>query len=309
MNSKGQGIDREKRILDYDESMGYDGMEEILGILSERYGGMRMTALGSSVLGRSIPMISLGNGKKEILYIGCARGRDYPVASLLLRFINEYCELRRTNRRIYNLSLAGMEETRTIHIIPMLNPDGVYYATEGYGEDNPLRGRLPAMRGKEDFSGWAANGRGVDLERNFNFDFLAHRRSEGAGGAGSPSGYGGIHPESEPESAALCNYLRFNDKIKLCLSFRMGCECVLWVEDDELPRSRSVGQSISRICGKPLSRCGAEELRGSLIGWCGRGMGIPSYAVACGGPEDEGGGCFRKYAGVRELFFTAPVLV
>lgn len=309
MNSNGQGIDKDKRILDYGHVICYEEMQECLDILSMRYDNMNVTSIGLTVLGRSIPMVTLGSGKKEILYVGCIHGSDYVVCPLLLHFINEYCELRKNNRRIYNLNLRSMEETRTIHIIPMLNPDGVSYSTKGINEDNPLRQRIYQMSDGGDFSGWRANARGVDLDRNFNVDYVEYKRQEGAKSSGAPCGYAGVHPESEPESSAVSGYLRYNDKIKLLLNFRCSQDSVSYIDDDVIPRNKSIAQSISRISGKPLVEANPEDVRGSLAGWCGKVLGIPSYTISCGGGNSNNSAeYFQKYAGIRELLFTAPVL-
>ncbi len=310
MNTNRQGIDKDKRILDYERITCCEEMMECLDILSLRYDNINVSSIGQTVLGKSIPMISFGSGKKELLYVGCISGADYITCSLILRFINEYCETRKNNRRIYNLNLKSLEATRTIHILPILNPDGVSYVTEGIAEDNPLHPRIMAMNGGGDISRWAANARGVDLGRNFNYDYIEYNKQDGAKTCGAPSGYAGVHPESEPETSALSGYLRYNDKIRLLLSLECGPESVAYIEDEAIPRGKSIGQSLSRISGKPLVEIRSEEARGSLVGWCSSVLGIPSYTVYCGeqGAGPDNAGYFQKYAGIRELLFTAPVL-
>ncbi len=308
MNSNGQGIDKDKRILDYERVICYEDMQEYLDILSMRYDNMNITSIGLTVLGKSIPMITFGNGKKEILYIGCINGCDYTAASLLLHFVNEYCELRKNSRRIYNLNLRSMEETRTLHIIPMFNPDGVSYSVNGISEDNPLRTRLYSMNNSSDFSSWCANARGVDLDRNFNVEYIEYKKQEGSRSGGAPKGFSGVHPESEPESGAFAGYMRYNDKIKLVLNISCGNDSVSYIEDDVIQRSKSIAQSLSRISGKPLVEATPDSIRGSLIGWCGKVLGIPSYKITCGNGEPGNTEYFQKYAGIREMLFSAPVL-
>ncbi|MGI6167347.1 MAG: M14 family zinc carboxypeptidase [Eubacteriales bacterium] len=307
MNSSGSGIDKDKRILDYERAICPEELREYLDILTERY-SIKVTSIGLTVLGRSIPMISLGSGKKEILYIGCIHGCDYITASMLLRFINEYCELRKNNRRIYNLSLSSLEQTRTLHIIPMLNLDGVSYTVKGIGEDNPLAARLLAMNGSEDFSRWRANARGVDLERNFGVGYAEYKKCSSNRDGGAPRDYAGLHPESEPESSALCGYIKYNDKTRLVLNFRCGADCVSYIGGSQIPRNRSIAQSLSRISSKPLCEAPADKVMGSLAGWCSLVMNVPAYNIFCGA-DDNGTDWFLKYAGIRELLFTAPLLV
>ena len=129
MNSSSPGIDKDKGFLTISARSVLRNFE-YLDILTDRY-GLNVTSIGVTVLGKSIPMITLGSGKKEILYVGCRiHGCDNIIASMLLRTLYKRILRAAQNQPpcIYNLSLSSLEQTRTIHIIPMLNPDGASYA-------------------------------------------------------------------------------------------------------------------------------------------------------------------------------------
>lgn len=313
MNDSVSDINGNKRILDYDRPVSYDGMMKYLEILSDRYKCISIVSIGESILGHSIPMISLGGGNKEVMYIGAISGTDRITTQILLRFINEYCEIRQSNRRIYNLNLKSIEDSRTISIIPMLNPDGTDYVGNGVADDNPIRSRLlSANGGSEDFSCWRANARGVDLSRNFNYNFAVNKKREMGDGIlnGRDADYSGTHPESEPETGALCGTIRFNQRIKLLLELKNGHGSVCCNPESRAVRAKSIAQSLCRVSGYAMTRETPESLAGSLCGWCSEECGIPSYSVTCG--DDRGSGrnsCFQVYAGLRELLFVSPVLV
>ena len=57
-------------ILGYDSPITYELMMEYINIFTDRYKSFHVTHLGQSLLGKSIPLITLGKGKKSVLYIG-----------------------------------------------------------------------------------------------------------------------------------------------------------------------------------------------------------------------------------------------
>ena len=99
--------------------MDYTYMVECLNELCSRYANINVTSIGTSILGKSIPMICMGKGPKKTIYVGAIHGTDSLCASLLLRFINEYCEIRVNRRKIFNLNTIHIDESRAICIIPM----------------------------------------------------------------------------------------------------------------------------------------------------------------------------------------------
>ena len=46
--------------------------------------------LGESILGRGIPIVTLGSGKKALLYVGAHHGTDWITSLLLVRFLKEF---------------------------------------------------------------------------------------------------------------------------------------------------------------------------------------------------------------------------
>ena len=73
--------------------------------------------------------------------------------------------------------------------------------------------RLLLLNGGFDFTHWQANARGVDLNHNYEAGWAEAKMLEREAGifGGGPTRYGGEFPESEPESAALCAFVRSVD--------------------------------------------------------------------------------------------------
>ena len=309
-------INKEKSILDYKLPMDYALMMEYINEFSERYSFMSVSSIGESIMGRSIPIITLGEGNKSLLYVGAHHGMEWITTVLLLRFINEYCELMKKNSRIYTYTLSYLFSTKTIYIIPMLNPDGVDYQINGVKEDNVLYERLLCMNGNsDDFSHWQANARGVDLNHNYNSGFIEYKKLEadmGIGANGAPTIFSGNMPESEPEVASLCNFLRFNENIKMILTFHSQGEEIYYTSGEKTaPRSKTIAGALSRMSGYLLSKPEGMAAYGGLTDWCIDELNRPSFTIECGKGENPLPlkDYFKIYTHIREMLFMAPTFL
>ncbi len=306
----------QKPILDYPLPLDHARMMQYLECFRERYPFLEIQNLGTSVLGKNIPIIALGQGKKSILYVGAHRGTEWITTVLLMRFINEYAECYRTGRHIYSVYLPYLFRQRRILIVPMLNPDGVDYVINGVAKDNPLQERLIKMNdGSNDFSLWQANGRGVDLNHNYNVDFEAYRDDAAKRGinSGAPSGYGGEEAQSEPETAYLCHYLHYvQGELGAVLSFHTGGEEISYSGNGvTLPRSLPLAKILSRLSAYRLAKPEENAALGSLSDFCIQGLQIPAFTLRCGkGPSPLPQELyFCIYAAIRALLFEVPQLI
>ena len=309
-------LDTSKTILDYPLPLTWERMMVYLTCFAERYPKIEFSTLGESVLGRSIPIITLGEGKKTFLYVGAHHGMEWMTSILLLRFINEYAEALKEGRRIYNAHIPYLFNERRIVVIPMLNPDGVSYAIDGIRVDNPLYARLERMNPEHpDYRRWQANARGVDLNHNYDWGFAEYKEMERAAGiyGGAPTRYSGECPESEPEVGYLCNYLRFNQpNVHAVLTLHTQGEEIYYMSGGEMTaRSLSMAKALSRLCGYRLSEVEGLAAHGGLTDWCIHSLGIPSFTVECGKGENPLplGEYFCVYAAMRQVFFEAPLLL
>lgn len=166
-------------------------------------------------------MVTLGDetAPKSVLYVGTHHGMEWITTLFLLRFINEYCEYYKGGKQAFGINLGTLFATRCIRVIPMLNVDGAQLQIHGVEDSNPLKERLERMSGG-DYSKWQANARGVDLNHNYNAGFAEYKKLEAeANIMPGPTRFSGENPESEPETGALCNYIRFNGVCRMILTF------------------------------------------------------------------------------------------
>ncbi len=211
-------FDGSRALLDFSVPMDYARMMECLTLFADRYPFLSVTCAGTSLYGKQIPMIRLGDEscRDTVVYVGAHHGMEWITASLLLRFVNEYCEYYQSGRRIFSLNMQSLFRSRLLCIVPMLNPDGVDIQLHG-AECSPIPDRLKLMNGGSgDFTRWQANGRGVDLNHNYDAGFAEYKILEQkAGITAGPTRYSGEYAESEPEVGMLANYLRFDGSVRM----------------------------------------------------------------------------------------------
>lgn len=305
---------RDRAILDFTSPMTYSLMMEYIDIFVERYSQVSVTFIGDSILGKHIPMITLGDpgAGKGVMYVGAHHGMEWITTVMLLRFVNEYGEYYKAGRQMYGVNMSYLARTRFIAVLPMLNPDGVDLQIGGIPEGCPIEDRLVRMNGGTDFTSWQANIRGVDLNHNYSAGFEEYKSVEREMGilGGAPGKYSGEYPESEPETAALCSYLRYNDDVKMLLTLHTQGE-EIFCGDGSAPGCMKLGRMISRMTGYKLSRPEGTALYGGLTDWYVRDMAKPAFTLECGKgrnplPITD---YFKIYAGLRELFFCAPIMI
>lgn len=303
-----------RAILDYTTPLTYSRMMEYINILAERYPRLSVGFLGESILGKAIPMLTLGadDAERGVLYVGAHHGMEWITSAVLLRFVNEYCEYLKAGRQMYGIGMEYLSRICSITVIPMLNPDGVDLQIGGIPEDCPMKERLLKMNGGSDFSGWQANIRGVDLNHNYAAGFEEYKRIEReAGILGGASGkYSGEYPESEPETGALCNYLRFNERVGLVLTLHTQGE-EIFCGDGTAEGCARLGRRISRMTGYRLSSPEGGAMYGGLTDWYVRDIGKPAFTLECGKGKNPLPltDYFKIYAGLRELLFCAPIML
>ncbi|MBR5869648.1 MAG: hypothetical protein IKZ09_01305 [Clostridia bacterium] len=252
----------------------YDTLCTSIDQICTQYGdcGIQKTVFGASYLGRQIPALQLGTGSHRLLYLGGMTG-DVRSAALLLHFARDYAEAVRGGMRICGIDISYLQHTRCITVVPLLNVDGAILRCDGTDEKNPLLPRLLSMTGAHGdeanpFAHWVCSGRGVDLRYNFDYDFTrAMTASHGIGGAGFP----GMHPESEPECAAVAGYLRGAPTTDLALIFGDGadagvrCGQIAWSGGDH--RTRALAQILARDIDGRGYETDSVCTHGSLCDW------------------------------------------
>ena len=218
--------------------------------------------IGKTLFGRTMYAMKVGQGSPVGLVQCAMHGRESITARLA---IEQY--------------RVGVSRG-SCWFIPLVNPDGALLSEVGISTaPSEMKNYLIDLNGGENFFLWKANGRGVDLNVNFDAAWgtgVKNTRQPGA------ENYIGEYPFSEPESLAL---KIFTEKIKpdYTVSYHMKGEEIYWhfsQSTHTCPRDLRLAKVISTATGYPLAV--AKGSAGGYKDWCIEKLGIPAFTVEVG---------------------------
>lgn len=218
----------------------------LMSALCHAYPFLQRTEIGKSVCGRPIDALSIGHGEHAVLFAAAFHAQEWMTSLLALRLCEELCRLYSGEAVPARFNYPLVAASRTIVIVPLVNPDGVDIALHGSKAGGSHAGML-RVQGADIKGYWQANAMGVDLNHNFNAGretLLAMERSHGIQ---APCGrqFGGVTAESEPETkalTALCRRLPFTH----VAAFHSQGEEIYWQYGERTP---AISRMAARVMG------------------------------------------------------------
>lgn len=199
-----------------------------MNLLLQKYEFLRRRQIGKSVLGQPLFALILGDGPEKVHINAAVHANEWITAPLLLRFVEELAAARSAGES------CGLDAV-TLWAVPMANPDGADLAQDGIPPGCAWAEELAAWNGGSmDFRRWKANIRGVDLNDQFPACWELERERRGLA-APAPQDYGGPHPLSEPEAAALAGLTRA-ERFSRVMSLHTQGKEIYWNYRDREPR-------------------------------------------------------------------------
>ena len=270
------------------DDFGYDTlMARLAGVRDSLW---HKESIGKSRQGREIFLWRGGVGAKKVVYVGAHHGMERLTAGVLADFLLETGEMARRG------FAPVVFEKATFYVVPMLNPDGVEICRRG-GE----------------FSRWQANAAGVDLNHNYDAGFYAYQKPAAAAGYGKPgpTRYAGPHPESEPETAALCRLLR-DLMPALCGVLTLhtqGEEIFCGCETGLAAVCTAIGRRLQTLTGYKLQKPEGLAAYGGLTDWCVEKLRRPAFTLECGRGQNPLPAESEPaiYARLRQALFDFPL--
>ncbi len=169
-----------------------------------------------------------------------------------------------------------------VYFLPCLNPDGVRLAIEGVGfvKDKLMRDFLVEINKGDDFRLYKANGRGVDL--NTNFDALWGRGKLNIRYPYSEN-YIGPYPMSEPETKAIAAFTH-SVQPALTISYHTKGQVVYYgfptQNREELSLDKVIAEDIATAIG--YTAIETQSSTGGYKDWCTAKLKIPSFTIEVG---------------------------
>ena len=204
-NNNGTCFTTKKIVNTSHQKYTYTEMSADISLLKRTYSRyVNVRTIGKSCDNRKIYDVVIGNtgSGRSLIVVGALHAREYMTTQLCMAQIENY--LQNHNNKIASEATSGVLNKIAIHYIPMANPDGVTISQLGLSgiRNSTLRKALKQMKGADNTRYWKANARGVDLNKNFNYNYIAKY-----GGKKGSEGYTGKYVNSEPETRAVTAFL------------------------------------------------------------------------------------------------------
>lgn len=265
------------------EVLTYSIYENLVKELNEKYKALKITTCGKSLLGKDIFAFVIGEGKKNVVYVGGTHGVEWLTSLLLLKFTENLGVAYENECLISGFDIKDILENKKLIIIPELNPDGIEIAIKGASACGKYKVENYEIC-KGDFSFWSANARGVDINHNFNADWYTLREAEKEAGINSPSPtrYGGLFPESEPETAAITQLCR-RIPIEMLITFHSQGEEIFYEYGKNTPeKSLHFAKIFSALTDYTLVKNEGLYSSGGLKDWFIEEFKRPAFTVEIG---------------------------
>lgn len=279
--------------------------------LCARFSALECFPIGRSACGRGIHGFLLGRGAHMVLFVGGTHAQEWMTTLLLYRFMEEVCLHIENGKAVCGVAIDRAMMGRSLVFVPALNPDGIEIALAGSAAAGAFADAVSRQGG--DVPGlWQANARGVDLNHNFNagWDKLQALEQKNGIFAPSPRQYGGIAPESEPETKALVSLCRRLTPAHALTLHTQG-EVIYWRYGHRTPeRARLMATVLAHASGYALSDPDGLAVGGGFKDWFIEETGRPAFTVECGaGKNPLPIGDFEAiYARIREMLLLGAIM-
>ena len=246
----------------------YEQMVKDLYFLTNRYPDIIRTNIVATTLDqRAVYEVLIGNpeGSMHVVVTYGMRGDEYITTLLAMRQLEYYCQERSKGNVYRNHNYKEIFADVCIHVLPMVNPDGVTLSQFGIESlrTKAAKDSVKACYKYDKAAGltdqsleaylltFGANASGVDISKNFPAGW-----NEYTGGAVQPSfeGYKGSSAGSEPETQAVMNAA--NDRTKGVVIYRATGNVIYWDYGSEgtvHEEGQHLAESLATRSGYPLT--------------------------------------------------------
>ncbi len=257
------------------KNISYKEMEYYLKVFSYMYPEFtKLEKIGSSVEGRTLYALKVGNGSKEILMDASMHAREHMTTNVLLEMIDEYTYHYLKGTKFNSMNVKTILDRVSIWFVPMMNPDGV---TLVQSKANASIATKKLNNGSTNYNRWKANIRGVDLNRNFDGGWAKKTSTK----APSYKNYKGPKAFSEPESQALRSFVA-KHKFKSYISYHSSGSILYYYnyqKSTALKRDLSVAKMINNVTGYRIMPPTGETGSGASTDWFIMNYKMPGITV------------------------------
>ena len=246
--------------------MNYDSLLKKIDVYKNKY---NVKIIGNSFFGRTIFAVerTISTEFPTAIFLCSIHAREHITSDLVCKMLDD-----RLFDDIDNFNLS---------FILMANPDGVELVFNGINSipEKYKKNILKINNNLTDFSLWKENGRGVDLNNNFDANFGTNVNSI----IPSPAGYIGEFAESEPETRAVVKYTKSVNPL-ITLSYHSKGEEIYYnffQDEKRLIRDRKIAEYFARSTGYIIKN--PEKISsGGFKDYCVQKLKIPALTIEVG---------------------------
>ena len=279
-------------IVRTDVPMTSDRCERALQALAEKYPIVRLRPLTETFYGRTVWAAEIGEGERRVLYSAAHHANEWLTAPVLLKFLEQLAQAATAGSTLYGVPARTILKAATLHLVPMVNPDGVDLVTGALPPDSPacqMARKLGENYPEIPFpDGWKANLLGVDLNLQYPAGWLQAREikfSQGYTRPG-PRDYVGRAPLSQREARALADYTEEVDP-DMVLAYHSQGQVIYWqFQDYQPPEARVYGEEFARASGYALEDTPYESSFAGYKDWFLKFFRRPGYTIEVGTGEN-----------------------
>ncbi len=263
----------------------YDQMVQDLKYMESQHPELvELESIADTPDGREIWHLIIGSrsADRHVLVTASIHAREYLTTQLVMKQASEF--LKRAEE-----AQPVLEHT-AIHVVPMINPDGVSISQLGLDGCNleETRNRvleIGEMDGALDWNSylrrWKSNAQGVDLNRNF--DALWEQYNDGLGRP-SADHYKGTAAGCTPEAAAL---IRLTEEYPFArtISYHTQGGVIYWYfgqSGDLKTDTEAFAKRVSEVTGYPMDANYEKLDPAGYKDWAIYRKGIPSLTIEVG---------------------------
>lgn len=284
-------------LCDRETIYSYEDMKKDIVTLQREFPDLlHVDSLGKTIDGRDICHLTVGNmdAKKHILIFASIHAREYITTPLVMKQTSALLrQASASDKKYRDISFRELLHDTAVHIVPMVNPDGVtlsQFGLEGMQKSSTRQGiyRIYEMDNAVELGPylrrWKSNAEGVDINRNFDAlweaydDHLGHPSSDH---------YKGTAVGCTAEAKALIDLTK-KFHFDRTISYHVQGEVIYWYfaqEGSLLTESKAFAKAISNVTGYPLDSNYEKLDPAGYKDWAIQKMGIPSLTLEVGSGE------------------------
>ena len=246
--------------------MNYDSLLNKIEIYKNKY---NVKVIGNSFFGRKIFAVerTISSAFPTAIFLCSIHAREHITTDLVCKVLDD--------------GLFDDIDNFNLSFILMANPDGVELVFNGLNSvPKKFKKNIEKInKNSSKFEFWKANGRGVDLNNNFDANFGTNINSHYP----APSGYVGQFAESEPETRAIVKYTKDINPF-ITLSYHSKGEEIYYnffQNKNQLVRDKKIAEYFVKSTGYIIKN--PEKISsGGFKDYCVQKLKIPALTIEVG---------------------------